>query len=272
MKSRAGWRLGWLLGLLLLLPAAIDGARAEAPQDGRSAIDLDLYASLLERHTRPVSDVAGTRVDYAGLAASADWRRLLRQLEASRPGALDRDARIAFWINAYNILAIEIVLRSYPVESIKDIGSFFSPVWKKEILRIEERAISLDHVEHEVLRPMGDPRIHSAIVCASTSCPSLARRPFRSDALDIDLDASMRAWLASPEKGLAIDRARQKIALSKIFDWFEEDFAATGGVLAAILPHLDAEDAAWIRRYGDEAGIRYLGYDWRLNDLASQPR
>ena len=77
----------------------------------------------------------------------------------------------------------------------------------------------------------------------------------------------MRTWLASGEKGIAIDRAHQSIRLSKIFDWFEEDFEASGGVLVSIAPHLDAADAAWLRGDGKNARIQYFGYDWSLNDL-----
>ena len=252
-------RLG-VVALALLLP--VTGLAAEEP------IDHTLYARLLEQHTRSVPDVVGTRVDYRALRDSADWKRLAAQVRSARPSTLDRPGRLAFWINAYNILTIDLILEHYPIESIRDIGSFFSPVWNREVATIERRRLSLGDIEHEILRKMGEPRIHAAIVCASTSCPPLARRPFRAETLDADLEAATRTWLASREKGVAIDRERNEVKISKIFDWFEEDFAAAGGVLAWIAPRLDEADARWLRGPGRDATIRYFGYDWTLNDLA----
>ncbi|MEZ4293225.1 MAG: DUF547 domain-containing protein [Myxococcota bacterium] len=233
-----------------------------------AGFDLALYARLLTRHTRAVDDPAGTRVDYEALDGDADWPLLVEQIRAARPSRLGRPARLAFWINAYNILTIELVRAHRPIDSIRDIGSFFSPVWDLRVATIEGVERSLGSIEHEILRRQGEPRIHAAIVCASTSCPPLARTPFRPDRLDTDLDAAMRRWLASPEKGVAIDRDARVVSLSRIFDWFEEDFETTGGVLETIARHVPAEDAAWLRGPGRRARKRYLDYDWSLNDLA----
>ena len=236
-----------------------------AASDGE--IDLDLYGRLLENHTRAVSEVVGTRVDYRSLEKSQDWERLVRQVRGATPSQFTRDEKLAFWINAYNILTINLVSDHYPIDGIKQIGSFFSPVWDIEVATIEGRTISLGAIEHEVLRKMNEPRIHGAIVCASISCPPLARTPFRPESLDANLSAAMRRWLASREKGIAIDRRNRVVRLSKIFDWFEDDFDSRGGVLAAIAPFLEPDDASWIRAEGKDASIRYFGYDWSLNDL-----
>ena len=173
----------------------------------RGPIDLALYEQVLKRHTRSVPDLVGTRVDYASLRRSAAWKQLARQVRAAKPSRLERPQRLAYWINAYNILTIDLILDHYPVESIRDIGSFFSPVWKVPVAEIEGREVSLGDIEHEILRKMGEPRIHAAIVCASTSCPPLARSPFRPETLGADLDQAMRTWLADPRKGVSIDRA-----------------------------------------------------------------
>ena len=201
-----------------------------------AALDRALYGELLERHTRAVTDTAGTRVDYGALRGDPDWRRLVGTLEASDPAELaDREARLAFWIDAYNVLAIDWIVREGPVESIRDLGNFLFPVWKKTAGRIGGREVSLHEIEHETLRPMGEPRIHFAIVCASTSCPSLRREPFRAAALDRQLDEQTRAFLADPRKGMALDRDARRLALSKIFDWFEEDFGGRDGVLDFVI-------------------------------------
>lgn len=250
-------------------PLTATNATGKAATKSRSPIDLVLYARLLETHTRESADIVGTRVDYAGIRGDADWRSLVRQVRGARPSRLDAAGQMAFWINAYNILTLDLVAQHYPIEGIKDIGSFFSPVWDVEVARIEGRAQTLGSIEHGILRPLGDPRIHAAIVCASVSCPPLARRPFRPDRLDADLSAAMRVWLANPEKGLRIDRPARVITLSKIFSWFKSDFAKSGGVLATIAPFVSEDDAAWILGEGRRARIRHFSYDWSLNGLAT---
>jgi hypothetical protein len=231
------------------------------------SIDLDLYAKLLESHTRPVDKLVQVEVDYQAFGRSAEFKRLAGQVRTAKPSQLTRDAKLAFWINAYNILTIELITKHYPLDGIKEIGSFFSPVWDLEVATIEGRSISLGEIEHEILRKMGEPRIHAAIVCASLSCPPLARTPFRPATLDQDLSTAMRTWLSNPEKGIAIDQEKRTIALSKIFDWFEEDFESRGGVLVAIEPYLPADAASWLRENGRNARIRYFQYDWSLNGI-----
>ena len=233
----------------------------------KAPFDRALYASLLEAHTKSVADVVGTRVDYRALGRSEDWKRLVAQIRSARPSTLDRDGKLAFWINAYNILTIDLVLQHYPLDSIRDIGSFFFPVWNVEVATIEGRTLSLGEIEHEILRKMGEPRIHAAIVCASTSCPPLARTPFTPARLGADLDAAMRQWLASSEKGVSIDRTRNQVSVSAIFDWFEEDFETGGGVLATIARYAPTADAAWLQNEGRQARIQFFDYDWTLNDF-----
>jgi hypothetical protein len=227
-------------------------------------MDLDLYQQILLRHTRAVADTAGTRVDYAALARDPAWKDLLASLAAAREPA-SRDARLAFWIDAYNVLAMDMVVRNQPLASIRDVGSLLRPVWKRPAGRAADRAVTLDEIEHGILRPLGEPRVHVAIVCASTSCPSLAREPFRADRLDAQLDAAARAFVASREKGARIEG--DGVRISKIFSWFAEDFAAGGGVLAFVRRHATPDFAASIDALGPDPRISYLEYDWSLNGL-----
>jgi hypothetical protein len=243
-----------------------------APAAAAEILDEALYARLLERHTREVSDAARTRVDYKGLAGSADWKRLVANVGRTRPDVLpDRDARLAYWINVYNILTIDLVLQHYPVDGIREIGNLLRPVWKRPAGRIAERPYSLDEIEHRILRPLGEPRIHAAIVCASVSCPALRREPFAASRLDAQLDATVRGWLADSGKGLRIDRTTRTLWLSRIFQWFEGDFESQGGVIAFIAAHVGDGDRAWLERQGPAVSIEYLDYDWSLNDLARAP-
>lgn len=230
------------------------------------ALDVDLYARVLERYTVAVTDIASTRVDYAALHGSEEWEALVRSLRESDPTRIrSRDEKLAFWINAYNILAIDLVQQHYPVDSIRSIGGLLSPVWKKKAGEIGGRAYTLDEIEHKILRPIGKPWIHAAVVCASLSCPPLRREPYRAATLDAQLDDNVRRWLADPRKGVRIDRGANTLYLSAIFDWFAEDFGAS--VLPFVAAHLPDADASWIRSQASTLQIRNLDYDWMLNDI-----
>jgi hypothetical protein len=243
-------------------------AIAIAPAARAAAFDEALYASLLEHHTRPVADLARVRVDYPAIAASADWRRLVDSLAAADTAALrTREQKLAFWIDAYNILAIDVVARHYPIASIRDVGSLLRPVWKRPAGAVAGRTVTLDEIEHQIVRPIGDPRTHAVVVCASTSCPALPREPLTAERLDTQLDAAMRQWMADPDKGLRIDRAANAVRLSKIFDWFEQDFAAAGGVIAFAARYAPDADRNWLREHGAGARIDYFDYDWAVNAL-----
>jgi len=256
-------------GLQRVLAAALIAASAFtlAASDPASDSSTSLYAALLAQYTSETSDVVGTRVDYRRLQRDPRWKQLIRELAVRKPPA-SREGQLAYWINAYNILAIDTVLEHYPVDSIRDVGSFWNPVWDRDAGVAGDRTVSLGEIEHEILRPIGQPLIHAAIVCASTSCPSLAREPFREATLDEQLAAAMRRWLSNPEKGLQIDRAEKRVTLSKVFDWFEEDFEAGGGVLASIAPFAPRGDRRWLAENAESAAVDYFDYDWSLNDAS----
>ena len=256
-------------GAIVLLALAVPGrpARAadEVPED-----PWPVWAEMLSTHTRSVETKAGTVVDYRALSAGPDaarWRALVEGL-AGRPAPATRAETLALWINAYNILAIDTVVRSYPVASIRDVGSFLRPVWKRAAGVVAGRTVSLDEIEHAILRPLGDPRIHAAIVCASTSCPSLRRTPFTAGGIDVELDRAVRDWLANRDKGLRIDRQAQALTVSRIFHWFEGDFDALGGVRTVIARYAPEADRPWLGEHADTAALDYFDYDWALNDWA----
>jgi hypothetical protein len=232
-----------------------------------AALDLALYEQILGRHTVEVEDLARTRVDYRALTRSQDWQRLRASLEASDPARLaTRAEQLAFWINAYNLLAIDWIVRHYPVESIRDLGSLLRPVWERPAGTIGGRPYTLDEIEHQIIRPFGDPRSHAAVICASTSCPALRREPWRAERLDAQLDDAMRIWMADPGKGLRIESASPEVRLSKIFDWFEEDFEDAGGALAFATRYGPDDARAWLASH-PKPRIVYFDYDWSANDL-----
>ena len=158
-----------------------------------------------------------------------------------------------------------MVQDNYPVKSIKDAGSFFSPVWKKTAGVVGGKDITLDDIEHGILRKMGEPRIHIAIVCASVSCPDLRTEVYTEKKLNAQLDDQMKGLLANSGKGLQIDRQKGKIYISSIFKWFKEDFESRGGVVTFITPYSPERDRKYLQ--GKNYKVAYLDYDWDLNAI-----
>jgi hypothetical protein len=240
----------WAIVILLAAPAS---AAADCA-------DMAAYGRLLSKHTRPVVDLTGVAVDYEGVRRDPDLKSALNAMGLCAPSTLQtREQKLAFWINAYNLFAIDLVAKGRPPESIRDLGNLLRPVWKRDAGTIGGRAYSLAKIEHEILRPLGEPRIHAAIVCASRSCPSLRREPFVPGRLDTQLDEQMRTFLADERKGAKLEGPT--LRLSKIFDWFEEDFEASGGVVAFVKPLLAFRIPANPR-------LAYFDYDWSLNSLS----
>ncbi|HHM05083.1 MAG TPA: DUF547 domain-containing protein [Gammaproteobacteria bacterium] len=239
--------------LLFLLTCALTAPLAAAEPDWRA------YADVLQRHVKPgrIHGVDLKVVNYTALKADPDWHRTVAALAAFDPATLvNRQERLAFYINAYNILAIKTVVDNWPLTSIKDAGGWLQPVWQRPAGSVGGHTVTLHHIEHEVLRPMGEPRIHMAIVCASVSCPDLRPEPYRGAQLDRQLDEQTRAFLNNPQKGLRHQGG--DVHLSRLFDWFEDDFQARGGVAAFVRRH----------RPGLPAAFDYdadLPYDWALN-------
>ncbi|MFQ5487201.1 MAG: DUF547 domain-containing protein [Gammaproteobacteria bacterium] len=246
---------GYLLTLLLSAAAAL----AQEP-------DWQAYAQVLQRHVRPVvlDGIALNGVDYAALRKDPLYAKVRAGLAHFDPAHLaGHEERLAFYINAYNILAIKVVTDNWPLDSIKDVGGLFTPVWKQTAGVIGGRRFTLDEIEHEVLRPMGDPRIHMAIVCASVSCPDLRTEPYRGARLQQQLDQQAADFLTNPGKGLRITESG--IRVSKIFDWFKEDFAKAYGGVRPFLNRYRAGLPAKLALAAD------LPYNWSLNDSGRAP-
>jgi len=255
-------------GLKRCVVAAMVWAVSPAPL--HAAAD-PAYRALLTAHVRP-GTIGGTRlalVDYRAVQRDPQYAAALRALTEAQPDQLaERGDRFAFWINAYNLLAIKVVLDQYPTRSIRDGGSLLRPIWKKPAGIVAGREVSLDEVEHGILRKeFRDPRVHVAIVCASVSCPDLRAEPYDGARLDEQLDDAARRFLANPAKGLVAGPDGTSARVSSIFDWFAGDFAAGGGVPAFLRRHADPAVAARLAGLTRD-GLSYLPYDWSLNDTA----
>ena len=220
-------------------------------------VDHALYASLLNRHVdQGVVDYQGFQEDEANLD------RYLEMLAAVDPGALSKDARFAFYANAYNAWTIKLILSRYPdIRSIKDLGGLFSSPWKKKIARIDGKLLTLDQIEHEILRKQfKDPRVHFAVNCASKSCPPLQGEPFVGERLDDQLNRAAIAFINNPR----FNRLEgDTLLVSKIFDWFGEDF--NEDIVGTFVRYAEPQFKAKIENNRDRIKIRHLDYDWSLN-------
>lgn len=247
-------KYGRIPAIFLLLLWGWAGAATGAP------FDHSLFHQILKQY---VNDRG--LVDYNGIAKDPRFYEYLESIEKAKVQALSRDGQLAFWINAYNAVIIDKVIKRKPKKSVRE--TFIPGVWTStEIFTRREnvvagRRVSPDDIENEILRPM-DPRIHFAIVCASMGCPPLIREAYTSKNVQRLLDEDLRNYFRSP-RGLRIDRETNTLYLSKIFEWFAGDFIKkSGSVEAFIRPYLSDEARSFLE---GNPKIAYLEYDWSLN-------
>ena len=228
--------------------------------------DYAVLDGLLAGYVRSPGDGIN-RVDYRAWKTEAHdtLKQAISVLEAARPSGMARDHQFAYWVNLYNARTIDIVLDHYPVRSIRDIalggGLFGRGPWKADVLNVEGVALSLDDVEHAILRPVwGDARVHYAVNCASRGCPNLEPRAFRASGLSARLDAAAHAYVNHP-RGVSVGEGG--VTASRIYDWFATDFGGRNGVERHWRDY--AGDPLRQRLDGATSRIRYA-YDWALND------
>ena len=233
----------------------------------RDSMDHSRFTQVLSRFV----DDEGA-VDYAGLKAT-DGELLasyLRRLAATDPTSLDRDARLAFWLNAYNALTLTLIVEHHPVENIwavtpgpaapKDNSPF-----ELDVGTVGDTVRTLDEIEHEIIRPrFEEPRIHFALVCAATSCPPLRREAYTGPRLDAQLEEQTRIFLHDTAKN-RIPAGEGRIALSRILKWYGQDFgASTEDLQRFMAPYFDGAVQEKLRRAAYD--VTFLPYDWSLND------
>jgi hypothetical protein len=232
-------------------------------------IDHSSWDTLLRKYV----DGQGYVNYTAWKASAADQRGLdvyLAHLSAaSITPQSSREAQLAFWINAYNAVTVKGILREYPTKSIRNHTAKIAGynIWKNLILPVGGQSYSLDAMEHQVLRKMGEPRIHFAIVCASIGCPRLLNEAYMADRLDEQLTRNTKAFFADPSK-LVVDPRTSTIYASPILDWFADDFGTdTAARLRNLAPYLppSAQELAARR----STRLAFLDYDWGLNDQAT---
>ena len=189
----------------------------------------------------------------------------LKYLENINISNYSRSEQFAYWINHYNARTVELILENYPIDSIKDISfSFFSfGPWDEELITVEGIDLSLNDIEHRILRPIWkDPRIHHAVNCASIGCPNLLPKPFTSETSEMLLDEAAKGYVNHP-RGVRFED--EKLVLSKIFDWYLVDFGgSTDNLLKHILEYSESQLYQKVKRY---KGKLEYEYNWQLNEV-----
>ena len=207
-------------------------------------------------------------VNYKELKTDQKFETYLNQLSNTDPSQLSEKEGLAFWINAYNAFTIKIIINRYPLKSINDIKFGEKSVWDEDFISINIKKYSLNDIEHKILRvKFKEPRIHFAIVCASISCPALRDEAYESDKLDKQLHEQAVEFLRDNERN-SFDIKNMKADLSKIFDWFGEDFGGSNkGKLKYISLFLPDDVRKDINQNIDKWTISYKNYDWNLNEI-----
>lgn len=227
------------------------------PAAATQTVDHRLFADLLSKY------VQNGVVNYQGFQTEEKkLDQYLNILSGTDTSRLDRSEKFAFYINAYNAWTIKLILTGYPkIESIWDLGGrIFDKPFKKEFIPLDQQMVSLDYIEHTILRPtFKDPRVHFAVNCASKSCPPLLSTPYLGKTLDSQLDEVTQAFVNDTKNNYLQGNT---LYLSKIFKWFSGDFDnnPTGFILKYASENLKSEINSQ-----KSLKVKYLDYDWSLN-------
>jgi hypothetical protein len=257
---------------VLLAAAGLVATGLLRPRSANAEAADEVYAALLKTYATMDGDLL--RVDYARWSKSREDRAKLdayvADLATRKPAQMPRAEAFAYWANAYNAITLKLILDRYPVASIRDIrseGSLFdlkayTGPWRQRRITVEGRTLSLDDIEHEVMRPtFKDPRVHYSVNCASVGCPNLKRTPWSAATLERDLDAAARAYINSPR---GVDVRADGLHVSAIYKWFVADF---GGNDDGVLKHLRQYAEGPLAQALAKPGVKIAGdfYDWSLN-------
>lgn len=193
-------------------------------------------------------------VDYKSIQEDeSKLKEYLNQFIKTAPSkSWTKEEKLAYWINAYNAFTIKLIVDNYPLKSIKDIEA----PWDKKFIPIDGELISLNHIEHEILRKMKEPRIHFAINCASVSCPQLLNEAFTAKGLNSQLSKATSHFINNPTKNVI---SGDQLHLSKIFMWFKEDFGQKDRSIIEFINQYSLVKAK------PDSKISYLKYNWNLN-------
>ncbi len=253
-------RLTFLL-MISLLPMLGNCAPGQANSTPQIDHTHAAFTTLLAQ------SVKNDKVDYAGLKKNrAPLNAYVDSLAAvpeSEFKSWDKKQQMAYLINTYNAVTLKLVADHYPVKSIRDIGGEKGP-WKQPVVRLFGKNQTLDHLEHDLLRPnYKEPRVHFAVNCASIGCPALRAEAFQATKLDAQMDEQARLFLRDATKN-KVDVKNNTLHLSEIFDWFKADFVEKSGSLEKfIAPYVNDADRESLQK--GAFAVKHMKYDWTLN-------
>lgn len=229
-----------------------------------------LFTEILQKYVR------NGAVNYSDMKKDERLDRYINYLSETDPEKFEtKNEKLAFYINAYNAYTLKIICKNYPVESINDLhfgglilGTVLkSTVWDQDSVIINHNNISLNYLEHEIIRPVfKEPRIHFALVCAAKSCPILRSEAYEGEKLDSQLEDQADKFFRNQKKN-RFDKVKKIAFLSKILDWYDSDFGGSDSALLKFAAQYLPEDikksilndpSAW--------EISFLEYDWSLNE------
>ena len=245
-------------------PEVIDYWTKHNPQS-TIVVDHRVWDQILQKYIRK-TDANLNLFDYAGVSAGNKQalEDYLDTLSGITVTALSRDEQRAFWINAYNAITVKLILDHYPVRSIRNVnGGFFNlGPWGDDVFEVEGQVLSLDDIEHGILRPIwDDPRTHYSVNCASYGCPNLADRAWTAANMEEMLDAGARAFINS-DRGIQKIKGK-RIEVSSIYHWFKEDFKGTDrGVIEHLRQYAEGDLKVQLKTVTRISGH---DYDWALN-------
>ena len=238
---------------------------AEAQSLKKTSRDSD-WDLILQRYIIKKNPDGVNLFNYAALSKSADDLELLNNyltsLEGMDPNLMLKNDAIAYYANLYNAVTVKLVTENYQIKSIRKLGPLNSGPWKRKIIKLNTELVSLDDIEHKILRSKyKSPYIHYMLNCASMSCPNLQVTPWKADSLEVDQLAAATEYINSSR---AVTLKKNALQLSSIYKWFKEDFKNEGGVLDHILKHANKDLKNAIEK---GVKIKSYNYDWTLNDV-----
>lgn len=238
------------------------------------------FTALLSEHVVTINEGASTQVDYAGFLTSKQsldtYLSTLASVSRATFDAWDSNTQLAFLINAYNAYTINLILTRYPdLGSIRDLGGFFSSPWKQKVAPLLGDTRTLDEIEHTMIRggnKYNEPRIHFAVNCASVGCPALREEAYLGSMLESQLHEQTVRFLSDASRNYM---KGETLYISKIFDWYGDDFATgwkgAGSLNAFLLLYKDAlnlTESQQKQLADDEADVEFLDYNWSLNSTS----
>lgn len=230
-------------------------------------IDHKVWNDFLQQHIKSATDGIN-RLHYAKVKPTEkeSLKNYISYLEKVKVNQYNKPQQLAYWINLYNAVTVNVILENYPVTSIQDInispGIFSIGPWGKKLLTINDQQVSLNDIEHRILRPIWkDPRIHYALNCASIGCPNLLKKAYTIDNIEVNLDKATREYVNHP-RGVKIKD--KELNVSSIYSWFQEDFGEGAvGVINHLKKYANDELRAQLEAITE---IEDDNYDWLLND------